>query len=425
MKKDKSKLENNIRDYEDIRYLLRDAYVYGCFNIDNYTRKGVSSSKYNRDKKRIVSYLPQDFLQERREGMKKVLYCSYNRVDSLNNDLAKTYFYKSFTQQDIVAYFCVLQLLYEQQRRNPGGIGKLNLTAIKNRFQTEGILIGDENFQKKLKELQEHGLIECVDKVYYLQKDLWKDFSDAELQQICEYLSFLKNVMPFSMPYYFLQNRLEKYYFSRTGKSIKLQDMFQFHHNHLFTIMDEEILLTCLCAIHKKCYLQLEIPVGDGMANVQVAPVSIIHNGKYGRQYLLAYDEKGDARTYRLDRVKNAELLEEMQITGEPSSNVADGCWCASGLGWNLTRVEIEFHFDEEKEYFIQKRIEREGHGGRLEKIGDGVYLYQIEVRDPVEMVPWIRSFGEHARVLASGEYRIEDRIEKDWKRVAQKYGII
>ena len=48
-------------------------------------------------------------------------------------------------------------------------------------------------------------------------------------------------------------------------------------------------------------------------------------------------------------------------------------CWCTSGISEELKELIIEFRFDEEKEAYILRRIEYEGHGGEITKKMDGV----------------------------------------------------
>ena len=50
------------------------------------------------------------------------------------------------------------------------------------------------------------------------------------------------------------------------------------------------------------------------------------------------------------------------------------------------------------------------------------MYRYEIEVGDPTEMIPWIRSFGERAKVISSGDYKIEEQIKANWKKAVEKY---
>lgn len=52
----------------------------------------------------------------------------------------------------------------------------------------------------------------------------------------------------------------------------------------------------------------------------------------------------------------------------------------------------------------------------------DGVYEYKIKVRDPDEMIPWIRSFGERAKVISSEGRNTRETIANDWKKAVMNY---
>ena len=101
-----------IRDYENIRHILRDIYIFGCFSRDDFIeKKGISGRKYDKEQQRIRAYLPKKFIKERRVDKRVQLYCSYNMTDGARNYLEDTYRNKSFTALDIMAFFFIQQLL--------------------------------------------------------------------------------------------------------------------------------------------------------------------------------------------------------------------------------------------------------------------------------------------------------------------------
>ena len=85
-----------------------------------------------------------------------------------------------------------------------------------------------------------------------------------------------------------------------------------------------------------------------------------------------------------------------------------------------LRTQQTEFY--EKKEAFILNRLVREGHNGTISKLEAGVYEYRISLRDPKEIIPWVRSFGERAQVISSGDFEIEKTIEADWEKAVSKY---
>ena len=64
----------------------------------------------------------------------------------------------------------------------------------------------------------------------------------------------------------------------------------------------------------------------------------------------------------------------------------------------------------------------RSGHGGSVVKNADGTYKFVVSVRDPLEMTPWVRSFGEYMRVIDDDDTGLAERIAADWKEALRKY---
>ena len=160
---------------------------------------------------------------------------------------------------------------------------------------------------------------------------------------------------------------------------------------------------------------------------MEVLPVQVIHDSTYGRQYLYCFDNSsGQQRVIRIDKIvavsseKKFDAQDEHMIEG--MKKFIHECWCTSGINETLKEIVIEFRFDEEKESYILRRIEREGHGGTITKKQDGVYEYRILIRDPNEMIPWIRSFGERAKVLSSEGKDTIEKIANDWKKAVKNY---
>ena len=113
-----------IRDYERIRHILRDFYIFGCFTKADYVNKrGVGKSKYDQEQKRINAYLPDDFIHKKKKNKNVIQFCEYNMFKDRENYIANTFRCKTFTDLDIKSYFYILQLLNEEQ---PLGLSELS-----------------------------------------------------------------------------------------------------------------------------------------------------------------------------------------------------------------------------------------------------------------------------------------------------------
>ncbi len=414
-----------IRDYDNIRDILRDVYIYGCFTKEDFVKNGISSRKYDKEQMRIKAYLPDKFIKSRRVGKKTLLYCTYNMDDSGHNFLAETYRNKSFTMLDLMSYFFVLQILGQDE--------SMTLPEILEELPcfNEEYIFTKDNLRVKLEELVEAGLIDSVKKgkavLYSIAVDIWEEFSNDELNEIYNYLDFKKNTSPLEIPYYFLQNKLRLYMITKRKMELLPDKVFQYKHDHIFTALDNDILLEILTAIKQKKRIKVKLRSRNNEIEFVTVPVQLIHDSTYGRQYLMVWNpDFNQSSILRIDRLIKAECgknlskeeLDAISLCMERAAN----CWSTSGVNMGATEVKVEFLFDENKEGYILQRVKQEGHGGSIEKISDGRYLYSNMINDPTEMIPWLRSFGERAKVVSSGEFKIEEKIAEDWRKAVENY---
>ncbi len=411
-----------IRDYDNIRYILRTIYIFGCFTRDDFIEMGISGRKYDNEQRRISSYLPQKFIQKRRIDKKVLLYCSYSMQDSEKNYLVDTFRNKSFTALDIMAFFYVQQLLADGKEMTATEL--LDAIPILN----DTVIFTKDNLRVKLDELVEKGYIESHKEgrtvLYKLADDIWNDFSNEELEEICLYLEYIKNVSPIEIPYYFLEQKLQLYMEYERKINMKQHKVFALKHNHIFNSLDNDILIQILRGCSSKKSLKLSM---DNGKDRKVLPVKVIHDSTYGRQYLYCFDMEIEKQSViRIDRICSVSLsrkmsCEENQIVNGVI-NLTEECWCTSGVNSELKEIVIEFKFDELKEAYILRRINQEGHNGEIRRVDEGIYEFRARLRDPNEMIPWIRSFGERARVINSEGCNTIEVLAEDWKRAVKNY---
>ncbi len=411
-----------IRDYENIRKILRDIYIFGCFTRDDFIEMGMSGRKYDNEQRRLSAYLPEKFLQKRRVDKKVLLYCTYRQEDSEKNYLAETYRNKSFTTLDVMSYFFIQQLLNENiELSAPEILESLPL------YNEERIFTKD-NLRTKLDELIDKGYLTARKDgrktLYSLAEDLWKDFSNEELLDLLRYTEFVMNVSPFELPYFFLYKKLALYIECERHISVPKDEIFAFKHNHLFNALDNDILLEILRACSNGTTLQVKL---SNQLEEELLPVKVIHDSTYGRQYLCAFSTHYEKRKIvRLDLIESIRCDRKMT---QDELTVVDGiiafldeCWCTAAIDEDLREVVIHFIFDEEEEPYVFRRIIKEGHDGDVKRLEKNKYEYRLRVRDPREMIPWIRSFGERAKVVSSGEYDLSRLLSEEWKKAVANY---
>lgn len=414
-----------IRDYSDIRDILRDIYIFGCFSRDDFIKKGISGRKYDNEQRRIMSYLPEKFIKKKRVGKRVLPYCSYAMTEMPENFMAETYRNKSFTMLDFMSYFLVLAILNTND-----GMSLAELLEVLP-DENDEVIYTKDNLRKKIDELTEKGLVISEKKgrnvVYKVVEDSLAVFEDEELVDLYWLLEFMKNIVPLEMPFYFLQNKLKLYLFAE--RNIELDDIhpFQYKSNHLFNILDNEVIMKVLRAIsEKKKVLVRYLYRGDEKEEI-IIPIKIIHECTYSRQYLLYYRVNNECiRTKRIDKIVSVDIkatVEDLDLNrAYQEAEAMDNAWCVSNVGCIPDEVKIEFYINEETELYVLERIKREGKNGTLKKVESGVYLFTIKVSDPLEMTPWIRSFGERAKVVYSKDGSLQKHIIEDYERTIAKY---
>jgi predicted DNA-binding transcriptional regulator YafY len=134
--------------------------------------------------------------------------------------------------------------------------------------------------------------------------------------------------------------------------------------------------------------------------------------------YLICHDEwAGAIRTFKLARLESAQLLDEPYTIAEDfdlEAHLSTSWGVMSGEG----ALEVILSFTAAARPFVE---ERQWHPSQhIQAAPDGGCLMHVQVSEPLEMQPWIRSWGSQVEVLAPGWLR--ERIAGDLQRAAEQY---
>jgi proteasome accessory factor B len=134
--------------------------------------------------------------------------------------------------------------------------------------------------------------------------------------------------------------------------------------------------------------------------------------------YVIAHDDRADdLRTYKLDRLEYVSVLEEtfaIPAKFDPEVYLSSGWRIMSGEG--MMEVVLKFnaavtsHVKERKWHATQ----------RLEILEDGGCLLRVEIAEPLEMQPWIRSWGAQVEVLSPTWLR--KQIAEELRQAVEQY---
>ncbi len=425
-----------VGNYEKLRSVLRDIFIYGCFSRTDFEYRGISSRKYDNEKRKILGFLDNSNITEQIENKKKYVRMSSNMFNTTTNYLIDSFRTKSFTNLDIELYLKIMQLL----SCHPGGLDENKISAMIENYNSE---MPQERYNhntvyRKLTELCGIGILKSTYKgknLYYaVADDILKHLSDSELRNLAQAVKFYKNTFYPCTPGYYLSDTLKQYMQIEQSCNEVQADMFMFKHCHFQHVLDDEAVWQLIIAVNKASLIRFEYRKFDSIewiVNQDVIPHKIIIDELYGRRFLCAFKETNLIPIiFRIDRMrfiketgtKPAELDldtiydEHMQF-----------CWCASPLkrDLGLFKVELIFTFTPENEPYMVKRIKDGGKWGELRKLGDCRYLYAIDVTDPREMKPWIRTFMGFVEVIKSDRHQLREEFLKELEVWAQNYEAI
>ena len=114
---------------------------------------------------------------------------------------------------------------------------------------------------------------------------------------------------------------------------------------------------------------------------------------------------------------------ETFPLTDLQMQDILSHLWGTSGGKIHqLYHVEVYFHVNLQ-ETFILQRLEREKRCGTVTREGPELYKYEVQVYDPLEMIPWLRTFIGRIVSLHSDHPRLEKRFQADLEALFQLYG--
>lgn len=409
-----------IKNYEKIRDYLRDFHIYGykCRN-DFGSRSGRS---YDNERRRIENYL-SGYIGHDNSVRGKKLFITADTVDLEENPLFITWMTKTFTKNDIMLHFIILDILSIDEGLTLNEITDIIVNDYLSIF--EDIKIPDNmTIRNKLKELTGIGFLHSIKKgrtlQYHINRQGIDTLSKDTIDKLLHICGYYQNVFPVGVLGNFIRHRVDN--------SIVNNPLFSFRHIYLAHTLDDEILLNILMAIREHRNIEFVSTYRrNSNIKVKVLPLKILDNVSSGRRYLAAYNNKYKRYgTYRIDNIKEVvigDIDDSYDLHVENLSERSEKSWGVTIFnGKKLEKLEVTLIIADDEGYIL-KRLHREGRHGTIEKISENTYLYSIEVNDVNEMVPWLRTLiGRMISFKCSNEI-VEKRFLRDIDAMYEMYG--
>lgn len=391
---------------------MRDFFVYGFKTREEFG--GWSGRTYDNERRRLESWL-SGFVRQEYCGKEKNIYLSVDSNSLDTNPLYRVWKAKSFTDNDIMLHFYILDYLER--------FGAQTADKITDGILSEyGFIFDVQTVRRKCNQYAKEGILEKERG----GKEIWYRSRP----------SFFK--MLYSHPG--LGNAVKLYQlFSPLGivgntimENAELSnDLFWVKHNFFVHTLEDEILLLILSAMHqeKTVLLTVKSTRTDNLKKAEGVPLKIFSSTRTGRRYVVLYFlKRKHFVSVRLDAVKAVELKDSYPdfraFRGklEKNQKKAWGISFQNSEHRRTEHVKMTLHIHEDSEAFIVNRLKREGKGGKVLRIAPDTFTYETEVFDANEMLPWIRTFLGRIVALESDSRRLNALFERDFWAMYQMY---
>lgn len=403
-----------IKSFPKSREYVRDFFVYGFKTREEF--RGKSPRTYDNERRRLESwlgpYVQKDYAAD---GFNISLAIDSNLLDE--NPLFQVWKTKSFTDNDIVLHFFILDLLQ--------GGRALTAEEITDQLLAEyDVLFDSQTVRRKCNAYVKEGLLareKDGKKIKYsLGLPLPEQILDTE--GILDALSFYQMAEVFGI----IGNGL-------LGQFDAANELFRVKHSFFVHTLEDEILLSLLEAMRAARAVEVTIQSNQGKTPTfsRCIPLQIFTSTRTGRRFLCAYSKRNRRFTcFRLDSIKTVtplDVAEDYDILVDKLRQNRKHLWGVSFQsidGKHLHKLTMKIHVQEPEENYIVQRLEMEGRGGCVTKAGPGVYQYENEVFDCNEMMPWIRTFIGRILSLECTAKSVEQRFYRDLQEMYRIYGI-
>ena len=408
-----------IKDFDKIRKYMTQFYVYGFKSRNEYDEK--SPRTYDDARRRIESWLDRYMSFRQDKCGNKITYLTIDSREISSNPLYEAFKTKSFTSNDVMLYFYILDILSDFKYKTVNEI-VIELEKEYFFFFEESEAISSENsklpsrstIEKKIKEYERLGLLESSKRgreILYKKSE-----SNIDVQSWKDVIAFYTEADPLGVIGSFLSDQ-----------SKDIPEYYQFKHHYILHALESDVLYSLLLAMAKKRYVKLLLHSQKQNAPEEavVLPMRIYVSTQSGRRYLIAWNmELNQISICRLDYIENVTQLNESYSNKELEEKLkaTQYLWGVSYNGQKRTEhFEMRIFVDDGEEYIVN-RLKRERRQGVLKKIDNNIYKYEVNVYDALELLPWIRTFiGRIVDIKCSNEEFVS-RFKEDFELTMKLY---
>lgn len=430
--------EELIQGFNTVRSYIRSFFIYGYKSRPDFL-KFVKDRTYGDYLHKIDNWLGSFSLETKNANKESIHYLQVDSHKITSNPFYESLKTRIFKNNQIAFHFYIIDAL----KKKPNGLTQADLHSEVQNNSSPGdanavIDITDDQFRHLLDEYEKLGILKCSKtrpKIYTLNDDI--EITPSILNAI-QFFSETSDLGFFGSTLLDLQDEVPK-------------SPFVFKHHYLSHALNTEITYQLLQAIQNQRVLKLNCYDSQNITEVNessiIVPLKIYRSVETGRSYLLSYYcEKHNYNFCFLDNIESVEKLSS-KITIESNAQIiytkkiaccanfqelladskefTDHVWGISTIACNAvpSRVEVIFHVDDNESYILN-RLQREKRQGKIEKLGPTSYKFSITLTDPIEIIPWLRSYIMRIININFEDKEIEQRFLNDFKSMMSLYDI-
>ncbi len=403
-----SDYQEQIKKFDKVRDYIHSFYLYGYNTRGQFNVR--STRSYDNEKRRIESYLAEYITYTKDERGKQIaIEADCATLDT--NPLYRAFKAKSFTKNDISLHFYIFDLLKEYQALSAPEL-MMKMDEHYTNYFNQPMLLDLSTIRKKLNEYESLGLLSSNKQGKKVVYSITKDTID--LNTVHDSLCFFSEVSPLGV--------VGNYLLDKIGKQ---NDVFRFKHHYIMHALESEVVLSLVQAMNQKKKIRIDVRKNSQTSDIYGVPIKILISVQTGRRYLCLY-YNSRFRNIRLDHVKHVTLMNEVshyEAIHLRYQQLEAFTWGSSyGDQKKLEHLSIRLAISFEERYIIN-RIENEGRHGVLTFVEEGVYQYDIDVYDTMEMLPWIRTFIGRIIQLEGTNTHVISLFYDDLNRMLAMYG--
>lgn len=448
-----------IKNFDRIRDYMRQFYIYGFKARTEFD--GKSARTYDNERRRIESWLA-DYTRADYTSKGKHVYINVDSKEIPQNPLYTAWKSKSFTDNDLMLHFFLLDQMIEDGNENAGMVqtgaaqteaaqtgaaqteaaqagaaqtetaqtgspppGGLTAGELCDRICAEyGVVFDSQTVRLKLKEYESLGLLSAVkDKkqLRYRLAPLLPPETAAPSpvwDRLMMAVKFFQGVAPFGVVGSTILDREETD-----------NEYFQFKHHFIVHTLEDGVLSDVLAAMKQGRAIAFTNRSGrtGNVFQSRGLPLKIFVSTRTGRRYVCLYQENTRRFTnMRLDSMSDVTPLEihsDYSRKQDLLKRNLDRLWGVSFSGsGRLEEICIKFYVNESTETYVLDRLYREGRGGEIQRIRENEYLYSGAFFDTNEMLSWVKTFtGRILDIQGSNHFAVA-KITYDWEKMYEMY---